>query len=704
VLDQLAARTSTGTSTSASTSTNTSASASASTSTSSSTTSTSTSSSTTSSSSSSKSHGTPPSSDPDAAATAGDDDQASDADVETVKATKSKKSSSSDTDATSTKRTKETHDKANTHQTKQTHDAKTLHTPSSCGKGCSKTSDDDDDAAVEENDDDGVSVTDGMVKKSKPHLFLITLDDVGHNDIGWISRDMPGASPVLSEMASQGIIFDNYYGQTTCTPARSTIMSGKFTHRTGFQDQEMTVYSDFSLAVNMTLLPAALKAGGYKAYGVGKWNLGHCNIAYMPWNRGFDKFFTQTMSGIHYYNHTHDTMHYDGATYDLYDLLEGEADDGMGTFKPALDYQGVYSTNAYQDNALTYIQAHNKEYPDNVVPMFLWLAFHGVHSDGGDPKWEEMSETHQKYVHTLKHQGSDADRLRTAMAMLVIDNSVDKVVQNLEAYGMLSSSVIVVHSDNGGVPCGDTENNMQGSNYPLRGGKFNYFEGGLKVPAMVFAPGYLTTDQKGTRYAGLMHHVDLYTTFMAIAEIEVNHDEMVLDGFDHWDAIRGLAPSPRSEIVFNINQVFNNVDYGFENASIAYRYGDIKLLMFHANDTWYDEAGFITYSSTGSDQCVERSCSTSERYVSAWKDNLCGWGHFLFNITADPTESVNLYYEPKYQRELNRLKEKVKNHHRNGYWQSKNWQYSASHAAMTEFYNHDNYVVPWNCPLAAAEH
>lgn len=289
------------------------------------------------------------------------------------------------------------------------------------------------------------------------------------------------------------------------------------------------------------------------------------------------------------------------------------------------------------------------------------------------------------------------------MAMMAIDISVDKVVGNLQAFNMLSNTVVVVHSDNGGVPCGDTDNNMQGSNYPLRGGKFNYFEGGLKVPGFVYAPGLLTTAQKGTTYNGLMHHVDWYTTFMSMAEIEVNKDEMKLDGIDHWDAIRGLADPPRDEIVFNLNAVFNNVQYSLENSSIAYRLGDMKLLTNHPNDTWYDMAGFITYSSSGKDACVERSCAVSERYVSDYKDEICQWTNFLFNITADPEEKVNLYYEDDYQATIRRMKKKIGKHWDDSYWQSTTWQYAENHAAQEVFHNFSDYVVPWDCPIEAAE-
>ena len=216
------------------------------------------------------------------------------------------------------------------------------------------------------NDDD--SSRDKKVTKTKPNIFLVTLDDIGYNDAGWQSNDIPGSTPYMNAMAEHGITLTNYYGQATCTPARSTIMSGRFTSRTRSQDKEITVYSDFSLHVNMTLLPAALKRGGYRSYGVGKWNIGHCNIKYMPWNRGFEAFFTQTMAGMDYYDHTHDLYDFNGTETLLYDLLDGVADDSFGTFHPAREYKGTYSTNAYSQKALEYLKDHHQSHHEGEGP------------------------------------------------------------------------------------------------------------------------------------------------------------------------------------------------------------------------------------------------------------------------------------------------------------------------------------------------
>ena len=81
-------------------------------------------------------------------------------------------------------------------------------------------------------------------------------------------------------------------------------MSGKFGHRTGVEDAlafELAFNSNFSVPLRHKLLPAHLKDAGYATYGVGKWNVGFCNDAYLPTSRGFDRFLGYHSSGVDYY-------------------------------------------------------------------------------------------------------------------------------------------------------------------------------------------------------------------------------------------------------------------------------------------------------------------------------------------------------------------------------------------------------------------
>ena len=80
---------------------------------------------------------------------------------------------------------------------------------------------------------------------------MITLDDVVYNDLGYLSSDIPFVTPNLDALAADGIILTRYYGQSLCTPARASLLSGKFVHRTGFStksgDIEVFPLSNYSV-------------------------------------------------------------------------------------------------------------------------------------------------------------------------------------------------------------------------------------------------------------------------------------------------------------------------------------------------------------------------------------------------------------------------------------------------------------------------
>ena len=122
--------------------------------------------------------------------------------------------------------------------------------------------------------------------EARPNLVVLTLDDVGYNDFGYQSSDLHSATPHIDALALRGVRLTSYYGQPSCSPARAALLASKWVHRLGFQDVEVMSYSNFSVPLRHTLMPARLRAAGYSTFGVGKWNIGHCAEAYLPWNRG----------------------------------------------------------------------------------------------------------------------------------------------------------------------------------------------------------------------------------------------------------------------------------------------------------------------------------------------------------------------------------------------------------------------------------
>ena len=144
-------------------------------------------------------------------------------------------------------------------------------------------------------------------------------------------------------------------------------MTGQFAHKLGFQDLEVDEYSNFSLPLERTpaLLPARLRALGYKTYGLGKWNLGHCNARYLPWARGFDSFLGYFSGGVSYTTHQAATFVHGDAEYALYDLVEGKSPSKSAGAAAAADtlrvgarHAGTYDTQLYGAKAVALVREH----------------------------------------------------------------------------------------------------------------------------------------------------------------------------------------------------------------------------------------------------------------------------------------------------------------------------------------------------------
>ena len=114
-------------------------------------------------------------------------------------------------------------------------------------------------------------------KAAQPHIILFTVDDMGWNDVGWRSSDLPNATTFMNELAAKSVLMTQYYSQPSCTPSRATIMTGKWAHKNGFQNYELHVADPVGVPLSNKLMPEYMADLGYKSHMVGKWNIGHCN-------------------------------------------------------------------------------------------------------------------------------------------------------------------------------------------------------------------------------------------------------------------------------------------------------------------------------------------------------------------------------------------------------------------------------------------
>ncbi|XP_076016515.1 arylsulfatase I [Genypterus blacodes] len=435
-----------------------------------------------------------------------------------------------------------------------------------------------------------------------PHLIFIMVDDQGYADIGYHGSDIH--TPVLDQLAAEGVKLENYYVQPICSPSRSQLMTGRYQIHTGLQHSIIRPRQPLCLPPDAPTLPERLVEAGYATHMVGKWHLGFCRPGCLPTGRGFQSFLgTLTGSGDHF---TYQSC--DGAEACGFDLHDGD--------KPAWEMTGNYSTLLYIDRVKKILRSH-----DPNTPLFLYLSLQAVHTPLQVPD------------HFLHLYDSMENRLRRNYAAMLscLDRGVGEVVQELHSTGLYQNSVVIYSSDNGGQPLSG------GSNWPLRGGKGTYWEGGVRAVGFVHSP---LLKRKGVISRALIHISDWYPTLLRLAGAVQSSPD--LDGHDVWGAISEDLTCPRTEILFNIDPVFRRPDephgralvlngFGIWDTAVrsAIRAGDWKLLTGNVGDgDWIPPQALPG----GPERWLGLEKQRRERRKSVW----------LFNVTSDPYERSDL--------------------------------------------------------------
>ena len=507
---------------------------------------------------------------------------------------------------------------------------------------------------------------------TQPNIVMVTLDDVGMNDLGYLSTDLSGATPNIDMLAKRGVTLTRYYGQESCTPARATLMTGKFTYRFGFAStrgtfDEITAFSNYSIPTANKLLPEHMEALGYTSYGAGKWNLGHCNDAYLPTSRGFDSFLGFFSPGIDYYSHEPDQQNdytWGDDTGALTDMLH------MSQSSYSTVSSANYSDSIFADHVLDVMSNH-----DDSTPFFVWLAAHSGHDDLSFSKPDGLwtSGYSDLYEDVQSVYNLSNTRGHFAQAIMVADTVVGKVFLALnESLGTSREFVMIVNSDNGGYPCAT---HMRGSAYPYRGSKFNFFEGGLRVPGIVYGSGsILSKSMQGGSYNALMHHVDWVATLRAAGATSSTGDDDLDDSYDsvdHWSGITGGDAQGGDR----------TLAIALEEHSAVLIHNNYKFMYNVANASYFPDW------ETGLNGDI--ACGGTQ------------YNNFIFNITSDEYETTNLYNNADYSDVISALEtiqtDLLADLDSSYYSTQVKGATTSNDAANEAFWESGGFVVPWGC-------
>jgi len=344
-------------------------------------------------------------------------------------------------------------------------------------------------------------------RSGKPNLVLIISDDMGYADLP-LSGKSAVPAPHLDRMAKQGTLFTQaYVTAPVCVPSRMGILTGRFPQRFGIYDN-MYDTREVKLFFEETTLAQYLKPAGYATAVVGKWHMSGNRFppnGPTPEQRGFDQWV-----GI-------------GGGMSNY-------------FPPVTLYRNSepfeapeYLTDYFGKEAERFIRANKAN------PFFLYLGFNAPHAP--------------LHAHESDKQGLDEtmspDRRTYAAMVRAMDRNIGRVLGTLQELGLEQNTLVAFINDNGGggnhTPA-HTRNT--GRNAPLRGYKFEVFEGGIRVPMILKWPGRIPA---GARYGLPVSSVDLTPTFLAAAGVPTSNSSHPFDGVDLVPFLRkpaGNGPHP----------------------------------------------------------------------------------------------------------------------------------------------------------------
>lgn len=388
-----------------------------------------------------------------------------------------------------------------------------------------------------------VSTASLFAGERRPNIVFILADDLGVFDLS-NEGSTYYESPNIDRIANEGMKFTQGYATCqVCSPSRASILTGTYPPKNGIttwigdktgQEWKESSYTArhinrftkvlppeylWDLRQSETTFPEVLQAAGYRTFFAGKWHLGD-KMESRPTNHGFDinkgGWGVGSPRGGYFAPWTNPELESgpDGESLPIRLGQETAAFIEENKDRPFLAYLSFYSVHG----PIQTTEALWKKYRDKAEQMglqetrFSWDRNLPVRQVQDCPIYAGMIES--------------------------MDDAVGIVLDKLDALGLAENTIICFTSDHGGVSSGDA---YATSNLPLRGGKGRQWEGGLRVPFYLKAPGIT---KPGTESAVPVNGIDWYPTLLSLVGADVPEKQGV-DGVDFSGALGGDSINER---------------------------------------------------------------------------------------------------------------------------------------------------------------
>ncbi len=420
-----------------------------------------------------------------------------------------------------------------------------------------------------------------MADKNKPNIVFIMGDDIGWLNIGAYHRGlMSGRTPNLDKLASQGMMFTDYYAEASCTAGRAAFITGELPIRTGLTTVGQAG-APLGIPDDAPTIGAALKDLGYATGQFGKNHLGDRN-EYLPTVHGFDEFFGY----LYHLDAMEDPFH---PTFPK-ELVERVGPRNMlhcwasdrddATVDPRW---GKIGKQQIEDSGT--LDPKRMETVDDEILATAMKFIDKARADG-KPFFCYLNPTR---MHVVTHLSEKYQKMRTPengwstyeAGMAQLDDIVGDVMAKLEKDGLVDNTIVVFTTDNG------AENFTwpDGGQTPFAGAKGTVLEGGFRAPCIVRWPGKIPA---GKVENGIMSGLDWLPTLVSAAgnpniveELEAGKElggrkyKVHLDGYDQQALLSGRGPSKRNEVY-----------YFAESTLGAVRIGDYKYRFIDQPGGW----------------------------------------------------------------------------------------------------------------------